>query len=110
LTNGKDEEAQADDGQYYLCLIWSVSENNLVAAVLQDLFPIEDWPVFQPATKDGLKYVPGGFPLEWESLPDPSLGTQLSHVSKLEIPHKLKNISKATNILFGRLLVLCSVS
>jgi hypothetical protein len=21
LTNGKDEEAQADDGQYYLCLI-----------------------------------------------------------------------------------------
>jgi hypothetical protein len=40
-TNGNDKEAQADD----------------VAATLQDLFPIESWPVFQQAATYGLKKI-----------------------------------------------------
>jgi len=39
LTNDKDEEAHADD------------------VALQDPFPIEDWPIFHPAAKDGLKKI-----------------------------------------------------
>ena len=41
----------------YISFIQSFHKSNFIVAELQNMFPIKDWPVFQPAAKEGLQKI-----------------------------------------------------